>query len=564
MAGFVDCTKYNKEQQEQDTRIENLEKREIVHDETLKGGGIDKESPLGLNTSADKDNAIKADKNGVYVKDLEPQVEKLEEALKNKYDRLGNDLGARIRELNGRLNALKDIEVALAAAKAEGNYNKIKELEARLQAAKEAQQTGDKGLAEAIEALRKQGLPDEEIRKIIADAIAKAGGNGRYITRIDTNQNDGTVAYYYSDGTSVTGKLANFGGVVADQRSIVGNGHDKALQVNLSKQSGNLIEIRQDGIYYGTTAEYPDLYIDAVNGSDENIGTRDKPLRTFLEAAKRNKKGVTVRYWFKEDMDHRIDTTVFLQSGEHYIYPYGEFFDNLPKTHGSTDFFQQNLDIVKYNKGPRLVFSGAESILNPSNESSTPQVRVYSTNRIQVPKGSSLSIEGIHLVNDLNFTIDSQNMAVRGTSTTVYNPSRINLSAGSTLEVINVSFETRGRPIINMSESDKAYVRAHGEPSYALLEPKNGLYRVSFIADIETAGASVGLRNTKYGSTERTMECFVYGCWGWGIPPKATSQVGLTSDEHEWLAKHMDGVVVDDDSKTVIKPKTDILYKYFK
>lgn len=564
MAGFVDCTKYNKEQQEQDTHIENLEKREIVHDETLKGGGIDEKSPLGLNTSNEKDNAIKADKNGVYVKDLEPQVEKLEEALKNKYDRLGNDLEARIRELNGKLNNLKDIEVALTAAKAEGNYNKIKELEARLQAAKEAQQTGDKGLAEAIEALRKQGLTDEQIRKIIDDAVAKAGGTGRYITRIETNRNDGTVTYYYSDGTSVTGKLANFGGVVADQRTIVGNGHDKALQVNLSKQSGNLIEIRQDGIYYGTTAEYPDLFIDAVNGSDENIGTREKPLRTFLEATKRNGKGVTVRYWFKEDMDHRMDTTVLLQSGEHHIYPYGEFFDNLPKTHGSVDFFQQTVDIVRYNKGPRLIFSGAESILNPSNGSSTPQVRVYSTNRIQVPKGSSLSIEGVHLVNDLNFTINSQNMAVRNISTTVYKPSRINLSAGSTLEVINVSFETRGKPIVNMSESDKTHIRAHGDPSRALLEPKNGLYRVCFFADLEVAGASIGLRHIKYGDTNRNMECYVYGCEGWMVPPKATSQVGLTSDEHEWLAKHMDGVVVDDDSKTVIKPKTDILYKYLK
>ena len=214
MAGFVDCTKYNKEQQEQDIRIDNLEKRGIVHDETLKGSGIDEKSPLGLNTSNEKDNAIKADKNGVYVKDLEPQVEKLEEALKNKYDRLGNDLEARIRELNGKLNALKDIEVALAAAKAEGNYRKIKDLEAKLQAAKEAQQTGDKGLAEAIEALRKQGLSDDDVNKIIDDAIAKAGGTGRYITRIVPNQNDGTVTYYYSDGTSATGKLANFGGVV--------------------------------------------------------------------------------------------------------------------------------------------------------------------------------------------------------------------------------------------------------------------------------------------------------------------------------------------------------------
>lgn len=289
MAGFVDCTKYNKEQQEQDTRIENLEKREIVHDETLKGGGIDEKSPLGLNTSNEKDNAIKTDKNGVYVKDLEPQVEKLEEALKNKYDRLGNDLEARIRELNAKLNNLKDIEVALAAAKAEGNYNKIKELEARLQSAKEAQQAGDKGLAEAIEALRKQGLTDEQIRKIIDDAVAKAGGTGRYITRIETNQNDGTVTYYYSDGTSATGKLANFSGVVADQRTIVGNGHDQALTVQLSKLGGNQIKKLDDGLYFGYQARPEDanLYVSSVSGNDANTGTRDKPLRTVHAALNR-------------------------------------------------------------------------------------------------------------------------------------------------------------------------------------------------------------------------------------------------------------------------------------
>lgn len=304
MAGFVDCTKYNKEQQEQDTRIENLEKREIVHDDTLKGGGIDEKSPLGLNTSNEKDNAIKTDKNGVYVKDLEPQVEKLEEALKNKYDRLGNDLEARIRELNAKLNNLKDIEVALAAAKAEGNYNKIKELEARLQAAKEAQQAGDKGLAEAIEALRKQGLSDEEIRKIIADAIARAGGTGRYITRIDTNQNDGTVTYYYSDGTSVTGKLANLGGVVADQRTIVGNGNDQALKVQLSKHEGNQLIELPDGLYYGSS-RWQSLYVDAVNGSDDNVGTREKPLRTVRKAIERIEiKDGYVGIYLKEKQEH--------------------------------------------------------------------------------------------------------------------------------------------------------------------------------------------------------------------------------------------------------------------
>lgn len=303
MAGFVDCTKYNKEQQEQDTRIDNLEKREIVHDETLKGGGIDEKSPLGLKKSDEKDNAIKTDEKGVYVKDLEPQVEKLEEALKNKYDRLGNDLEARIRELNGKLNALKDIEVALAAAKAEGNYRKIKDLEAKLQSAKEAQQTGDKGLAEAIEALRKQGLSDAEIRRIIDDAVAKAGGTGRYITRIETNQNDGTVTYYYSDGTSATGKLANFGGVVADQRTIVGNGHDEALAAKISKRSDNKLQVADDGLYVGDQNNHA-FYVSSSMGSDDNVGTRGKPLATITEGLSRVRDGDKVVFYLYEDDVH--------------------------------------------------------------------------------------------------------------------------------------------------------------------------------------------------------------------------------------------------------------------
>ena len=303
MAGFVDCTKYNKEQQEQDTRIENLEKREIVHDETLKGGGIDEKSPLGLKKSDEKDNAIKTDEKGVYVKDLEPQVEKLEEALKNKYDRLGNDLEAHIRELNGKLNALKDIEVALAAAKAEGNYRKIKDLEAKLQAAKEAQQTGDKGLAEAIEALRKQGLSDDDVNKIIDDAIAKAGGTGRYITRIVPNQNDGTVTYYYSDGTSATGKLANFGGVVADQRTIVGNGHDKALKVKISPRSDNKLQVGDDGLYVSDQNKHL-FYVSSSMGNDDNVGTHEKPLATITEGLSRIKDGDKVDFYLYEDDTH--------------------------------------------------------------------------------------------------------------------------------------------------------------------------------------------------------------------------------------------------------------------
>ena len=380
MAGFVDCTKYNKEQQEQDTRIDNLEKREIAHDETLKGGGIDEKSPLGLNTSNEKDNAIKTDKNGVYVKDLEPQVEKLEEALKNKYDRLGNDLEARIRELNGRLNALKDIEVALAAAKAEGNYNKIKELEARLQAAKEAQQTGDKGLAEAIEALRKQGLTDEQIRKIIDDAVAKAGGTGRYITRIETNQNDGTVTYYYSDGTSATGKLANFGVVVADQRTIVGNGHDQALRVQLSKLSDNKLQVVDDGLYIGDTMKQPFLYV-TRDGNDDNIGTREKPMRTLEAALARIDPAYTGRFaiYLKENEDfdvrdaHQMNGTLELRA-------YGDVVDNTYPFSKPGNLYYRGYTAVNYPRPSinfRMEVIPSQMLVRRGSISATNEIVVY-------------------------------------------------------------------------------------------------------------------------------------------------------------------------------------------
>nr|DAE98529.1 MAG TPA: asparaginyl-tRNA synthetase [Bacteriophage sp.] len=347
MAGFVDCGKYNKDQEQlareqaaqdeklksHDKKLDELDKREIVHDATLEGGGIDSKDPLKVAASTKADNAIKTGEEaggaGVYVKDLEPQVNALEKALQDTKNRLGNDLEARLRDLNGKLNNLKDVEVALAAAKAEGNYNKIKELEARLQAAKEAQQAGDKGLADAIEALRKQGLTDAEIQKIIADAIAKAGGTGRYITRIEPNQNDGTVTYYYSDGTHASGKLANFGGVTTDGVTISGNGNEQALKVKLSKQSGNMLEVRDDGIYYGQApkADLSNLYV-SNDGDDSNIGTREKPLRTIQAAVDRT-ENQQVLYHIHLHENHEFDWVYSNRGNASYIFSaYGDLIDS--------------------------------------------------------------------------------------------------------------------------------------------------------------------------------------------------------------------------------------------
>lgn len=58
------------------------------------------------------------------------------------------------------------------------------------------------------------------------------------------------------------------------------------VDIKLSKSPGNLIELREDGLYYGVQAP-PDLtniYVDAVNGSDTNRGSKAEPLKTLDKA----------------------------------------------------------------------------------------------------------------------------------------------------------------------------------------------------------------------------------------------------------------------------------------
>lgn len=316
MAAFVDCTKYTKEQQVQDEALKNLaekdeeltkslddlSKREIVHDDTLTGGGIDAKDPLSVVVSDKEGNALKTGKeaggSGVFVKDLQPEIDALEKALSDTKDRLSGDLTNSIKDLNNRLNNLKAIEVALAQAKADGNYQRIKDLEAQLAAAQQAEDLANKNLADAIESLRQQGLTDDQIRQIIDDSINKAGGTGRYVTGITVNQATGDVTYTYSDGTRLTGKLHDFQGVVVDNKTIGGNGISEALHVKISSKYDNQISIVEDGIYVGKQSdEYTRiLYVSTSSGDDNNVGTIARPLKTIDEALRRqpNDKNCTI------------------------------------------------------------------------------------------------------------------------------------------------------------------------------------------------------------------------------------------------------------------------------
>lgn len=82
--------------------------------------------------------------------------------------------------------------------------------------------------------------------------------------------------------------------------TLSGDGTEKSpLGVQISKGSGNLLTVREDGIYYGqqAAADVSVLYVDSVGGSDANKGTRESPLATLAKAISmvRSDQGNTIR-----------------------------------------------------------------------------------------------------------------------------------------------------------------------------------------------------------------------------------------------------------------------------
>ena len=65
-----------------------------------------------------------------------------------------------------------------------------------------------------------------------------------------------------------------------------------------SNAAGNLLQCRSDGLYYGIAPpeDLVNQYVDPVNGSDSNAGTRAAPLRTIIRAIDRLPEAVVGAY----------------------------------------------------------------------------------------------------------------------------------------------------------------------------------------------------------------------------------------------------------------------------
>ena len=82
----------------------------------------------------------------------------------------------------------------------------------------------------------------------------------------------------------------------------------EGIGIRVSTDSGNLLQKRPTGLYYGIEAP-PDtrnLYVSSSTGDDANKGTRAEPLRTIREAIIRNNVGSSFTIHLFEDDTHDI------------------------------------------------------------------------------------------------------------------------------------------------------------------------------------------------------------------------------------------------------------------
>lgn len=112
----------------------------------------------------------------------------------------------------------------------------------------------------------------------------------------------------------------------------------------LSSDANNLIQMRPDGIYYGTVApaEIVNMYVDPINGNDSNIGSINFPVQTIGAVVDRGPSGVDRNIYLKEQQDHWVDPQYAkaFRGGIWVLLPYGPLSDALPPVAGDSKFMQ--------------------------------------------------------------------------------------------------------------------------------------------------------------------------------------------------------------------------------
>ena len=100
----------------------------------------------------------------------------------------------------------------------------------------------------------------------------------------------------------------------------------------VSPDAGNLIQCRNNGIYYGieAPADTANLFFHPTAGKNSNAGTKASPLKTMDEGFRRNNTGTSWTAWLAEGVEHEMRSSWGKWTGQSVtMRPYGNNYDSV-------------------------------------------------------------------------------------------------------------------------------------------------------------------------------------------------------------------------------------------
>lgn len=210
--------------------------------------------------------------------------------------------------------------------------------------------------------------------------------------------------------------LLQKGDLAASDFSNDDTNNNGGIKVKLSPDDGNLLQKRNNGLYYGIEAP-PDtrnLYVSSSTGSDSNKGTRAEPLQTIKEAFDRNNVGTRFTLYLHEDDTHEVRSSQgdFATNKGVTVQPYGPTTDSVLRRNPRGSWIRWRATEAK-RPTIKLVADGSITIGTTQHEN----VLMTSANPATVPH--------------LYFAVSFDTTAVADLPTTLYNIGLFRSSANS-------------------------------------------------------------------------------------------------------------------------------------
>lgn len=203
--------------------------------------------------------------------------------------------------------------------------------------------------------------------------------------------------------TGNNGSVVGVTGVHPDNMSDKSfNFENNKYEVAISKQPNNMLSMREDGLYYGITPIRTQFFVDYLNGSDSNDGSKQTPFKTVGKAIDSVEVG-TVGTWIflKEEQRHYFTTgeagRKWGVNASYFISTYGSKFDAIYTKWNSNHLGYSTPEPVEASMEyqaikPTLVFKNGTTPIHSDSKQ-----RKY-LDRIAVYAGTTVRCIGIKFV----------------------------------------------------------------------------------------------------------------------------------------------------------------------